>query len=421
MINFLKKMTDKGTTNKQIYSWIYGASATITIFLLELFTQFDLSISGFLKIFGIYVNNNVKTLLDFIFEWVAFSFLFVFFKWLIIKGYKFLWIKSHLDIYVDGQWIVVHEKSTVRIGIADIEQDFFDVQANAFNINTNKTDNTKKTQWHYIGTAFKPDINSDIRFIGSYLACRKDEPSKQGIQMYNEFEFDDKCLVRMKGEFGDVLRAKNGMSSQDANDKTGKIHMYKLTKKLREYIDFESIDKFDEKKLVMILQENDQNIQQERFVRDLREMFYRCEIQKIWKELSDTHFNNDKIQNRASEVEADQAMTNVIIYMVFADGEIQDNELENLNNITGRNWTLQNILFHRMNDKASVINAIESIMEKFNNDPYAKSKYKEIIKMAIHLIAFSNYKIDIAELSFINEVEEALNKKNNCTQSHTLQ
>ncbi len=407
MKKLIKTLVDKGNSNKQIYGWLNGFAVAITLCLIEIYTEGGWSIVNRLESFGISVSESMENTLDGFINWFCFGVMFFILKALIVKGFELLWNRCHLGIYIEGQWFAVHEKELVRIGIADIKQDFYDISVKAFNVDTNEEHSQRKTNWRYIGTAFKPDENADIKFMGCYFAQRKDEAPKQGIHMISEVEFDGKKIIKMSGQFGDVLRMENGQPPQDANDKTGKIHMYKISDNLRKYLEFESIDKLNEKKLRMILASEDESVMQETFVKDLRKMFYRSEIRRKWGNIQKAHFNNER-NARVAESDAERAMITALIYLVFADGEIDENELKNLANITGMRWDMEKVYECRVCDEEGVINDLRDIITQFGNDRYAANEYKAAIRYAAQLIAFSNEKLDTFEKNFIERLETEL-------------
>ena len=153
---------------------------------------------------------------------------------------RFFWIPKNKDKMLQGEWMHIHDKDSVRVGVVKIRQYYLDYEVSAENLHPGlaKVDDKPKTIWNYIGSELNPVGDTGIKFIGCYIAKRLGNQNsyKQGIHVFESVELDKKHYPKMlKGTQGDTIEP--GKKSQEKiTDKAGSIYFYRMTPALKKAI-----------------------------------------------------------------------------------------------------------------------------------------------------------------------------------------
>lgn len=430
----------KENRNKQIYFALYTFAALTAIFLLELSQQLDFSMVHLLGKFGIDISGKALiTTIDFVTHWAFFGFLYIIVYWAAEKIVKFGWAIKHSDRYIDGAWLHIHDKGNVRVGVVNIEQDFYEIKVEAEN-NRPNTQHNRITNWHYIGAEFDPDTNTAVRLLACYYAQRTGEASKQGVHIFDCFKIEElqkttkdmplakKVMIflrnlckkilglrvyKMIGYFGDVILAEQGGGSVNANDKVGEIILIKMTKEIKDYISYKSVSSYDNEKLAKILTASDvpENVKNSEYVRTLREICNKNDLQLLKSQLNEklkemyVQPYSAQIQTQYEKIVEDieTAIYYVILCAMHRDGRVDSSETEALERLTGIIRTPEqcdNV------DKKKIKALVSQIIDTIGNNEGALSKFRSILRHSCKEIVRSNLEVTLPEEQFLALIEE---------------
>lgn len=174
----MKKMstTEK---NKSIYNYIYTISGLILVFIIEIYLQ--LCANG-IKLFTVpgYENKVVNILIEFCIHWIVFSGMYILIYKIVSILTAQIWIRKNKNIWIAGTWLHIHEKDKVRVGIVKIEQDYYNIKAQAMNMDPTKNDKLSDfTTWSYC-MAQVNHVTEDVGrgFSGFYYAYKNNKGEK---------------------------------------------------------------------------------------------------------------------------------------------------------------------------------------------------------------------------------------------------
>lgn len=221
----------------KIYKNIFTSSAALMIFIVQAYVILimnDVDLVGFE-----FINNNaLRLVLQVVIQLIGFSFINIIIFCICYKFHQNRWIKKNKKIWFQGEWLHIHDKKNVRIGILTIKQRFSALEVKgAKNItpNVNGIENKPATSWNYISSTIDPEEMLGVKLLCSYIASNA-RKYKQGLHAFEEIQTGkDEFPYKMSGFFNDTLEGSEG-NIQDASDNEGKIYLFKLTPELKKYI-----------------------------------------------------------------------------------------------------------------------------------------------------------------------------------------
>lgn len=153
------------------------------------------------------------------------------------------WIKNNKNKWIQGEWLHIHEKPDIRIGVVNIKQKFSNIEVKAINISPNceGVRHKKETSWTYTTSKLFPkELQSiGIEMVGCYTAYEHKNFSgtkKQGVHIFDIFRYNSEQYPKeIIGYFNDTVSLKNG-NIENIEDKIGMIYMYRVNDNLKEYL-----------------------------------------------------------------------------------------------------------------------------------------------------------------------------------------
>ena len=223
----LKKMSTS-EKNKSIYNYIYTISGLILVFIIEIYLQ--LCANG-IKLFTVpgYENKVVNILIEFCIHWIVFSGMYILIYKIVSILTAQIWIRKNKNIWIAGTWLHIHEKDKVRVGIVKIEQDYYNIKAQAMNMDPTKNDKLSDfTTWSYC-MAQVNHVTEDVGRGFSGLNYGIHRPTiicnKTGYPSF------------LHGNFYDTFKIKsNVINSANANEHCGALSFFKPSKQCLQYL-----------------------------------------------------------------------------------------------------------------------------------------------------------------------------------------
>lgn len=234
----MKKMstTEK---NKSIYNYIYTISGLILVFIIEIYLQ--LCANG-IKLFTVpgYENKVVNILIEFCIHWIVFSGMYILIYKIVSILTAQIWIRKNKNIWIAGTWLHIHEKDKVRVGIVKIEQDYYNIKAQAMNMDPTKNDKLSDfTTWSYC-MAQVNHVTEDVGrgFSGFYYAYKNNKGEKNyGIHRLTIICNKTGYPSFLHGNFYDTFKIKsNVINSANANEHCGALSFFKPSKQCLQYL-----------------------------------------------------------------------------------------------------------------------------------------------------------------------------------------
>lgn len=225
-----------------IYEYIFKRCAEIMILLVDFYVIF---ITNYGADFKFVQNPLVRVILQFVFQVVIFLVASLLIYALCYKETTKTWRKKHRKQWVQGEWLHIHDKKSVRVGYVNIRQRFSSIEVyDAVNVTPNVVGIQKKgkTKWGYQSAAFLTDHTDHFELLCCYEA-KSDGAPKPGIHHFDECMVDDDGTpCQIKGTFSDTWKSLE-RSKVSKNDAGGDIYLYKITDKIRPFItDGKNID-----------------------------------------------------------------------------------------------------------------------------------------------------------------------------------
>lgn len=246
---------------KQIFLWSSGLMIfLLTIYIVFLSYGFDFLNIDFIE------NKTVQIIASILIQFLGTVGVNVCIYGLVYKIFEFRWKKENKDIYIKGEWLTIHNKGNVRIGVANIQQSFKTIKTEAYNISP-KVDGIKqkpKSNWEYSCVSLRPQHLVGISFLGCYVS-KKDSENIMGVHQIDSIEINekiDKYPYIMSGKFCDTVKNK-GKKLTNVDDNVGEIYFYKMTPEIKEYLS----NGEKEEQLKNIL--NEKTLENELFVKKL--------------------------------------------------------------------------------------------------------------------------------------------------------
>lgn len=221
----------------EIYKDIFIASSAIMIMVMQIYV---LCISNGLDLvnFSWIENRVMSVVVQILVQMIGFGVINVFIFWIVFKIKEGKWIRANKQKMLQGQWLHIHDKDNVRIGIVTIHQRFSAVDVKAFNIapKVNGIADSGRTNWEYLNARIYPPELSGIEFFGCYVSRKKNGTINQGIHVFDAVDVDASGFpVRMQGSFCDTFRIAEEKVT-DIQDRKGHITMFKMTPTLRKVL-----------------------------------------------------------------------------------------------------------------------------------------------------------------------------------------
>ena len=391
--------------SKDIYIAMCNCVAVLTIFLLELVAEVNLDIVKWLNVSG--MSDKVVDILSYLLHAVLFSVLYYFLRWILLLIVRKCWEKKKSRCNLKGTWLHIHEKEVVKIGVADITQDFYDITVRGENVQPNTyDDDIQITNWHYACAEFDPD--DSVKLIGCYLAHRQQgingqpERTKQGVHLFTELVEENGKVVQMKGEFGDALRVGNKENGPSYGDQTGKIYFFRMTPAMEEYLGYESIKKaYNKDKLIWIMNETERrDIADSDFVKTLKKAYNKSTFRKEWKNFKEEY---DKIADSCglSWDEIELSVYKLIACTIYADRKVDRAEKAMLTDLTG---ILPKQYPHSALNKEEVFAGIGDIMKTLRGFNKVLSLFTGILDEPCRAIILANMEVTASEETFMEEL-----------------
>lgn len=239
-----KTKMDKIDVTGQEYKKTFLTSASILLVLVQIY---PILLSFKIDLFNFEMVNN--PILRTLFQVFINSFLFLIVYLLVKQVHCYRWIKHHKDIWIQGDWLHIHVKKDIRIGLVEIRQDFYSIKAQGHNISpkdTNRTQPERETTWNYVlGSVMNDTTPRD--FIGCYTAHEvQSQTKKDGVHILTiEPPSKNDYPTRMIGCFRDTCKIdKRGITDVVGNH-AGELYLFKLSPSLKEYLFSENGCRYD--------------------------------------------------------------------------------------------------------------------------------------------------------------------------------
>lgn len=263
----MKKMVESNASG-QAYKNIALVDLAILLALIEVY--YTAGLRGFFS--GLFAIENQVTLdiIDSAIEVVLFGVVYTVIYSAISFFYRAVWISKNREFYVQGQWLHIHKKDTLRIGVVDITQDFYNINASAENVTPNIPGHyvhNKRTQWSYIIGEVDSD-HSSWEYVACYEAKKTDVgDNNSGLHMLKIRRGTDGYPVGMDGRFSDIFKASDTLGSEiNSHQRQGELHLYRMSKEVKKHL-YEN-GHLDYDRLEDLC--NNERFQDELFVRDLK-------------------------------------------------------------------------------------------------------------------------------------------------------
>lgn len=134
------------------------------------------------------------------------------------------WRSANKNIWVKGLWLHIHDKKKVRVGVVDIDQDFYSIKVEGYNVSP-KAYNMDESRWrHLLGRIVQ--TGNQYTIYGYYENKHGFDGTKGGMHEFDILNTkDDKYPMQMKGFFRDLINSKG----QDIANSVGEIFLFRLT------------------------------------------------------------------------------------------------------------------------------------------------------------------------------------------------
>lgn len=341
-----------------------------------------------------------------------------------LTAYSFWWKLKNKEYYLKGAWLHIHDKEDVKIGVVDIEQEFFDLSVNAINIAPRSIDPKKnQTTWHYIATDFHPEGSMEDRLVGCYLAHRMGERNKYGVHMFSDIP-SDRFPTALKGNFGDIFKIEDKKEATGL-DRTGTLYMFKMPGCIKRFIGYKNRFSFDANRLSDIIQyvntssetvaaaeeqkktsfidtvrekrveKNKRRIKQTEFYKKLVEVLDKNDFQKQYRLICEHIAKNSVFAaNKVTQSAIDDALAEILCISILADHQISSKERQIINYFFGTSWDnhyIRMIRFGIENSSVSGTEKIQKFVSKVKNiDEDLLNMFYDLVIFAINCVIHSD-------------------------------
>ncbi|MCR5703763.1 MAG: hypothetical protein K6G85_04000 [Eubacterium sp.] len=151
--------------------------------------------------------------------------------------YEKHWIRKNKEAWIQGDWLHIHQKDELRVGLVSISQNFEFIQVCGHNIPPANMYKWRETEWKYdFGRIEIPKSNSSIykssHIVGYYRAGQMGVSKKTGIHLLEVSSTSNRFPKQMQGFFSDNIPEDNSF----INDKFGKLYLFKIDKSTQKLI-----------------------------------------------------------------------------------------------------------------------------------------------------------------------------------------
>ena len=279
----------------------------------------------------LFENDAYQGLLDIAIDTLLTTGLYLFMYYFVRFVYdRVYWIPKNKDKMLQGEWLHIHDKDSVRVGVVKIRQYYLDYEVSAENLHPGlaKVDDKPKTIWNYIGSALNPAGDTGIKFIGCYIAKRLGNQNsyKQGIHVFETVELDKDHYPKMlKGTQGDTIEP--GKKAQvKITDKAGSIYFYRMTPTLKKAITKNG--EYDDLAISNIA--DDPTVQNEDYVIQLKKILAKDALQKTRNELFTAFAKMD-----VEKGERAMFLLDAVLLYPFVGGSLNETDAQF---VTGFDW-----------------------------------------------------------------------------------
>lgn len=222
----------------KIYNKIFMLSSGIMIFLLSVYFLFLSYGFDFLD-FSFMENKTASLIIGVLLQLAGTIGVNALVYFSVYKITEIKWKKENKHMYLKGEWLTIHSKENVRIGLVRIEQSFKTIRAEAFNVSP-KVDGIKqkeKSNWEYTCASLYPQQLVGIRLLGCYVS-KKEFETIMGVHQIDSIDINeeiDQFPTIMSGHFCDTVK-NDGKNATNISDNMGKIYFYKITPQIKRFL-----------------------------------------------------------------------------------------------------------------------------------------------------------------------------------------
>lgn len=147
----------------------------------------------------------------------------------VLRKKKDKWKDDHKEIWVEGLWLSIHFKDSIRIGTVEIMQEFDLIEATGKNTSPKGYGTDEITTWSYdMGRVINNIAGVRFDYIGCYSATKAGNPTEiKGLHMAAMTRNDKDSVYEMSGFFGDVISNKDDAKKVSA--KHGQFYLFKAS------------------------------------------------------------------------------------------------------------------------------------------------------------------------------------------------
>lgn len=280
---------DKLSDNRvEAYKKVGSTAIFIVICVVQIVNAFiDI---GYIQNLFPHLAKWVVQLIDIVINLLLYSVLYIWIFDICAKVDKWIWIKKHPRMYIRGKWLHIHDKEKLRIGVVDIKQEYdhFEARGQNFSYLGVPAEDDHVTVWTYKMAIVKDD-KSNCDYLGCYSADKRVNETQDGMHMLTVGRVDSKTgyPIYMRGGFADTFKvnSKEDKNPPVVNNHCGNLYLYKMSKKLEEYLYDAGSGEALEKKVAGLCKHPD--FQDEPFVQEYRECMNKY---NLWN-LSDSSKN----------------------------------------------------------------------------------------------------------------------------------
>jgi len=265
----VKRKMDKLDMDRE-YESIYSLSAGWLLLSLNIYILFVSSGSDFLE-FSFIRNPVTRLLIQALIQVVASIGVHILILLCVRKYKQNKWIKEHKHKYLQGEWLHIHDKDNVRIGMVTIKQSYDNIQVtDGYNVSPCNVGIKEKplSKWSYCCAELYPSqlAGAGVEFLGCYVSSKPDSSFVLGVHNIDSIDHNDEGFPYiMSGQFLDTLK-RQGNETIDIQDKAGAIYFFKMTPAIKKYLQAGT----HHEQIAAIL--NEDSLKDEPYVKKLRQI-----------------------------------------------------------------------------------------------------------------------------------------------------
>lgn len=257
--------------NTWVHCEIATSSATVFLALVDLYcVLFNNTVEE------VFLNNIENIMARKLILYVLYFLVFNALYWVVLGAISLYkekkWIGVHKDLWLRGKWLHIHIKTdgSIRIGVVNILQNYYEVKVDATNISYPGKKDSTTTKWGYYSAKLSEESGVP-NVIGCYKAIKEGMTlGNQGIHslFIKNWDEKDRFPIELSGKFSDTFRMeKSDMSPVHPGDHCGRLMMFRMSGRMEKTL-YQS-GRLNEEKLRTI--DQDVNYGDEAFVKTLKE------------------------------------------------------------------------------------------------------------------------------------------------------